>query len=135
VQRAIERALHCVDSVNAFDGGALFFRRNETHRDVDTSDDQHSFLQFDFPSHLCGEFIVARIDLTRFQRASEGAHHSTGGSGNHVIDGRGVRFFNFVGRDFVVLGDRAVDAEDHWLRFAGKMRDSQRAGFAFDLYV
>jgi hypothetical protein len=135
VQRAIERAVHGVDSVNAFDGGALFFRRDESHRDVNAPDDQDSFLQFDFASNLRRELIVARIDLTRFQRASEGAHHSTGGSGDDVVDGRGMWLLNFVGRDFVVLGDCAVDAEDHRLRFAGKMRDSQRAGFAFDLNV
>jgi hypothetical protein len=121
--------------VDALDGGALFFWGYEAHGDVDASDNEHSIFKFDFPSDVSGEFVVACIDLTRFQRASEGAHHSTGGSGDYVVDGGGVRFFNLVGRDFVVLGDCAVNAEDHRLRLAGKVGNAQRADFAFDLDV
>jgi hypothetical protein len=135
VQRAVERAVHCVDSVDAVDGGALFFWGYEAHGDVDASDDQDSVFELDFPSDVRREFVVACIDLTRFQRASEGAHHSTGGSGDDVVDSGGVRFFNLVGRDFVVLGDCAVNAEDHRLRFARKVGDTQGTNFAFDLDV
>jgi hypothetical protein len=121
--------------VDALDGGALFFWSYEAHRYVDSFDDEHSFFELDFPSNISREFVIACIDLTRFQRASEGAHHSTGGSGDDVVDGGGVRILDFVGRDFVMLGDCAVNAEDHWLRFAGEMGDAQRADFALDLDV
>jgi hypothetical protein len=121
--------------VDALDGGALFFWGYEAHRDVDASDDEHSIFQFDFSPDISREFVIACIDLTRFQRASEGAHHSTGGSGDYVVDSGGVRFFNLVGRDFVVFGDCAVNAEDHRLRFARKMGDTQGTNFAFNLDV
>ena len=135
MQGAIERAVHCVDSVDAFDSGALVFRSCETHRDVYASDYEDIVFQFDFASYLGCEFVVACIDLTRFQRASESAHHSAGGSGDDVVDGSGVRFLNFVWRDFVVLSDCAVHAEYDRLRFAGQMRNADRATFTFDLDV
>jgi hypothetical protein len=102
---------------------------------VDAPDYEDIIFEFDFASYLGCEFIVACVDLTRFQRASEGSHHSTGGSGDDVVNCGGVRLFDFVGRDFVVFGDCAVDAENNRLRLAGQVRDSQRADFAFDLDV
>ena len=132
---AVERAVHGVEAVDALDGGAFFFRSYETHRDVDAANYEHSVFLFDFPSDFRGELVVACIDLTRFQRASESSHHSTSGAGDDVVDGGGVGVFYFVWRDFVMLGDRAVDAKDDGLRLAGEMSDAKRAGLAFDLYV
>ncbi len=48
MQRAVERAVHRVNSVNAVDGGAFFFWGYEAHGDVDASDDEHSVFEFDF---------------------------------------------------------------------------------------
>jgi hypothetical protein len=73
--------------------------------------------------------------LTRFQRASESPHHSTGGSCDYVVNRRSVRFPNAFWRDFVMRCDRAVNAENHRLCLAGKMRDAERTRFAFYLNV
>lgn len=45
---------------------------------------------FYLAGYLCYELPVARINVTRFQRASEGANHSTGGCCDYVVDRRGV---------------------------------------------
>src|ERR1700730_2987240 len=67
--------------------------------------------------HCSHDLPVARIDLTRIQRASEGAEHSTGGRGDQVVDRGGMRLRKFCRIDFVVLGNGPVDAKDHRLRF------------------
>lgn len=90
---AVERAIHGVETVHAFDGLALLFRRGEMHGDVDSANHQDSIFLFHFAADVGGEFSVASIDLARFQRTSKRSHHSTGGGGDYVINCRRVRFF------------------------------------------
>jgi hypothetical protein len=95
------------------------FRRHQPHSQVDAPDYKHAFLCFHFASYFSHELPVARIDVTRIQRASEGAEHSTGGRGDHVVNRRGVRLRKLGGVDFVVLGYGPVDAKNYRLRFTG----------------
>ncbi len=44
---------------------------------MNPADHQHALLRFHLSSHIRGQFAVARVDLARFQRTSESAHHST----------------------------------------------------------
>src|SRR3984893_12129487 len=53
--------------------------------------------------HFSHELPVARIDVTRIQRASEGAEHSTSGRGDQVVHRGGMRLRKFCKIDFVVL--------------------------------
>src|ERR1700739_1717973 len=115
MQCAIEWAAHGVEAVHAFHGPAVLFLRRQPHGHVDAAYREHTFLGFYLAGHFPNELPVARIDVTRLQRASEGAEHSTSGRSNHVVDRGGVRLPEFRGIDFVVLGYRPVDAEDYLL--------------------
>ena len=119
MQCAIEWAAHGVEAVHAFYGSAVLFSRRQPHGHVDAAYDEHTFLRLYLAGHFPNELPVARIDVTRLQRASEGAEHSTSSRSNHVVDRRGVRLLEFRGIDFVVLGYGPVDAEGNLLRFTG----------------
>src|SRR6266566_7706048 len=70
-------ALHCILDL---------FPRHQAHRYMNPADHQHALLRFHLSSHIRGQFAVARIDLARFQRTSESAHHSTSGCGNDIVE-------------------------------------------------
>jgi hypothetical protein len=95
VQRAIQRAVHRIDEVDALDGVAGCFRCNKLHIDVNAADDHHVVFRFHFAGYVRDEFSITGINLARFQRTSEGAHHSTSGGGDNVINGGGVRIADF----------------------------------------
>jgi hypothetical protein len=100
---------------------------------MNPTDDQNAFLLFDLTGHICRELLIAGVNLARFQRASEGAHHSTGRRRDHVIDGGSVGFFEFRRIHFIVLRYRSMHAVSHRLRFSWQMCDPQRTTFAFDV--
>src|ERR1051326_3001854 len=79
---------------------------------MDAPDDQHIFLKFNFTHGFRYEPAIRSIDVTRFQRASEGASKSTSGRRDDVIERRGVRFQN-VRRNLVVFRDSTMDSEYH----------------------
>ena len=80
--------------VNALDGGLLVLKiaiqENPIH-DVNPLQHEYVALCFDLAMDLCHQLAVARIDVTRLQRASEGAEQSTTGRRDHVVDGRRMR--------------------------------------------
>ena len=76
MQRSIQRAAHGINGVHALDLLSCFFLGCQTHRDVNPADDEHAILFFYLAGHIGGELSIAGINLTRFQRASKGAHHS-----------------------------------------------------------
>src|ERR1700722_17892721 len=78
VQRAIERAMHGVEAVEALDGVANTFGRDQAHDDVNAPYDQDVLLGFHFAGNFADELPITGVNLTRLQRASEGAEHSTG---------------------------------------------------------
>jgi len=92
MQCAIQRAAHGVEAVHAFHGAAVLFLRRQPHGHVDAAYDEHTFLRLYLAGHFPNELPVARIDVTRLQRASEGAEHSTSGRSNHVVGRGGMRF-------------------------------------------
>jgi hypothetical protein len=79
---------------------------------MDTPDHQNPVFFFDFTYGFTDKPVYRRGDLTRLQRASKGAGESTGGGRDDVIE-RGRMRREGLGRHFVVLGDRAVNAKDH----------------------
>ena len=76
--------------MNALDSLSCFFRGAEFHFDVNSADNEHSVFRFDLAPHICRKPAAACINLARFQRAPEGSQHSATGSGNDIIQGRGV---------------------------------------------
>jgi hypothetical protein len=86
--------------------------------DGDAPDHEHLFLEHDLADRL--DLIALRIDLdvTRFQRAGEGAGQSAASRGHHVVEGRRVRGI-LVGVDAVVLRDLGMNPERHRLVLGG----------------
>ena len=115
MQGSIQRAAHGVNPVHSLHGFKRLFRRHQPHRHVDASEDEHAILGFHFSGHFPHELPVARINVTRIQRASESAEHSTGGRGDHVVNRRGVRLRKFGWIDLVMLRNGPVDAKNHRL--------------------
>ena len=129
MQGSIQRAAHGVDPVHALNGFKRLFGRDQPHRHMDAPNDEHAFLRFNLASHFPHELPVARIDVTRIQRASESTEHSTGGRGDHVVNRRGVRLRKLGRVDLVVLGYRSVNAEQHGFGFTRQVSDPNRSNF------
>ena len=55
-------------------------------------DDEHTFLCFDFTTHIRNEVIGFYLDPARCQRASKCAGQSATGGSNHIVDRRRMRF-------------------------------------------
>jgi hypothetical protein len=87
---------------------------------VDAFDHQDAVLELDFAGGLALESAFASRDVTRLQRASEGAGQSAGGGGDDVVE-RGRTFRLTSCRHTVVLGDGGVDAEDNRLTLRGQV--------------
>lgn len=92
-------------------------RCREVIDDVDAADHQHAPFRLNVAPHFCRQMFIARIYLTRLQRAPEGANQSTSGSGDNVIKRRRVRLGD-IRANAVVLGDGSVHAEPYWLSFS-----------------
>jgi hypothetical protein len=75
--------------------------------------------------------VLLELDLTRFQRAGEGAGQSPAGRGDDVVERRRVRREG-VRRDAVVLGDLGVHAEGHRFVLGGQVRQALRPAEALD---
>jgi hypothetical protein len=99
--------------------------------DVDPLEDEHAVLDLDFARGLTREPAVGCVDVTRLQRASEGARQSAGGGGDDVVE-RGRVFGFAVARNVVVVGDRVVDAEGDRLALCGQKREPQGTLHPFD---
>ncbi len=110
-----------VHLVNALDGLAMIARGAQLVRHADSLEHQDAVVQFHLADDLAGQTSLARIDMTRLQRASEGAEQSATRGGDHVVDRRGVRPGD-RGIDAIVLGDGAVHTERHRFFFRGHVR-------------
>jgi hypothetical protein len=127
VQRPVQRATHCVNAVRTLDCFPCRFGRHQSHGHVDAANDKHAIFRFDLSGDVRGQSSVARIDLTRLQRASKSAHHSTRGRRDDIVNSGGMRLLQLRWVNFVVLGDRSMDTVDHWLGLAWQMRDAPGA--------
>ena len=76
--------------VHPFDRLANLFGRPKRVGGVNAPYHQHAVLGFNLAANLGDQPAVAGVDLTRLQRASEGAEQSATGGGNQIVDGRGV---------------------------------------------
>lgn len=134
-QRAVEGTPHRIHPVYAFDRLSRRFRGRDRQVDVNAPDDQHVVLSFHFADDVGLQPAAACVNLARFQRASKGAHHSTGRGGDDIVDRGGVRFAERCRIDFVVLGNRSMHAEWHRVDFARKARDPQGPFHSFNRHT
>jgi hypothetical protein len=109
-----------VHFVNPFNGFPRFRRRVQVIDDVNPPDYQNIVFGFNLAGYFRRQMLVARVDFTRFQRASECADQSAARRRDHIIERRRVRFGD-IGTDAVMLGDRAVNAEFDRLCFRRKI--------------
>jgi hypothetical protein len=97
---------------------AILFVGGETKHLPDPLEDENLPLGLYLPHRLGVE--VMEGNPTRCQRAPKGAEQSPAGRRDEVIEGGVVRLLLFS-RDAVVLGDLAVDAEQHRLFLDGEI--------------
>ena len=134
LEGAVDGALVGEEAVNPLRGLPVLAVGFQFERGVDAADDEDVILSFDFADGLRDQAGIGRINLTRFQRASEGAGESTSSGGDDVVEGRGVGVEDLRG-DLIMLGDRAVHAEQNGCRLGGQPGPAQRAFEAFNLDV
>ncbi len=100
--------------------------------DRDPLDYEHPVAVEDLPLGNRLELIPVDLDVTRIQRAGEGARQSPAGSGDHVVQSRGLGR-EVVRRDPVVLGDLGVNSERDRLLHGGEVGEALRTAEALDL--
>ena len=82
---------------------------------MDSLDHQHTFFFFNFANGVAGQPVDGCGNLTRLQRAPEGAGQSTGSRGDDIVQ-RGCVGWKSVGWHFVMCSDGAMDSEYNGLR-------------------
>jgi hypothetical protein len=100
---------------------------------VDAPNHEHAFVLLDFTYSLGHKTVDRRGDLTRLQRASKGSGESTGGRGDNIVERSGMRRKG-IRRNLIMLGDCAMDAEDHRRRLRGQVSAAQRTSLALDAH-
>ena len=107
-----------MDVVNPFNRLPLVRRRSELIAYVNASDHKHVSLELNFSDCFRTKPVIASVDLARLQRASECPGESTGGRGNDIIQGCGMRWISIRG-NLVMLSDLGMYAEDDRLFLCG----------------
>jgi hypothetical protein len=120
-----------VEAVHALDIGAAVVGHAQAVPHVDALDHQDAVLLLDLADRLDVVLLRIDFDLTRFQRAGEGAGQSAAGGGDNVVECGGMRRI-LLGLDAVVLGHLGVDAERDGLRLGRKVREPLWAAEALD---
>jgi hypothetical protein len=77
---------------------------------MNPADHKNVSLELNFARGFGCELVVARVDLARLQRASEGSRESTRCCGYDVIECRSMGRIG-IGRDLVMFGDLGMDAK------------------------
>lgn len=101
--------------MNALDGLARGLGSLQVKDDVDPPDHEDPVLLLDLAADVGREVPVARVDLTRLQRASKRARQSPARGGDDVVERRRVRR-RAPGLHAVVLSHGPVHAEVDRLR-------------------
>ncbi len=104
LQAAGNRAKARVEAVHALDFSPLRFGHRESVGHRDPLDHEHRVAFEHLANGLNVKALGINFDLTRFQRAGEGAGQSPARGGDHVIQGRRVRR-EILQADPVVGGD------------------------------
>jgi hypothetical protein len=133
VQRSVNGTGARVKGVHLLRDIAMLLRRAQVQSDVNAPDDQDVTVELYLPFRERLESARCRRDFARLQRAPEGSGQSTGSRGDDVVEGRGVRIL--IGSRLVVLGDRAVHAEEDRLSLGWKIRPSQGTLLALDAHL
>ena len=122
----VERALDLVPVAVSLD--------TQRVRDMDALDHEDTVVALDLTARLAREPAFVWIDVTRFQRASEGAGESAGSRGDDVVERR--RALGIAApRNAVVVGDLVVNSEEDRFFASGKLRASQWAADSLDPHV
>jgi hypothetical protein len=129
VDGSIDRAAILVNGVHALDDIRRSVGRGKVVRNVNALDHEHIAVELDLADGIGGELFD--FDLARCQRACKRSGQSTSGCGDDVVERGGVRLER-VGRDAVVLGDGAMQAEGYRLFLAREPREADRAALSFD---
>lgn len=119
-EAARDRAEPSVKRVHPLSFLSAFLRDREPVAHVDPFDDQHAVLRLDLANSLDLITLGIDLDLTRLQRAGEGARQSTASSGHYVVQCRGMGWV-LLRPDAVVLGHLGVHAEHDW-RLLGRQK-------------
>ena len=104
--------------MNALNNLPLVRRRSELVAHVNASDHKHVTIELNFSDCFRTKPVIASVDLARLQRASECSCESTGGRGNDIIQGCGMRWISIRG-NLVMLSDLGMNAEDDRLFLCG----------------
>lgn len=99
--------------------------------DVNPLDDEDAVLCLDLADCLTRQPPFSRLDLTRLQRASEGAGQSAAGGRDHVVERRRPLDVAAAG-DAVVVCDLVVNAELDRLLAGREIGAAQRTADALD---
>ena len=105
---------------------SAFLRDREPVAHVDAFDEQNAVLCLDLANRLDLIALGIDLDLTRLQRAGEGARQSTASSGHNVVQRRGVGRV-LLRPDAVVLGHLGVHAEHDRRLLGGQKGKTLRA--------
>jgi hypothetical protein len=120
-----------MEPVDALGLLAPVLRDREPVAHGDAPDDQDLVVEHDLADRLDVVALWIDLDLTRFQRAGEGAGQSAAGGGHDVVERRRVRR-EPLGIHAVVLSDLRMDAEGDGLVLGGQVRKTLRAAETLD---
>ena len=103
-----------VNAVHALNRFPRFQGPGDVINNMNAPDHKHTVFRLDLAPDLSRQMFIARVDLARLQRASEGTGESTTRSGNDVVK-RGRVWLDNLRVDAVVLSYRTMHAEAHRL--------------------
>jgi hypothetical protein len=114
--------------------GTAILRHGKPVLHRDALDHEHAIVILDLADRL--DLVALRIDfdLTRLQRAREGARQSAAGGGHNVVERRRVRRV-LVRLDAIVLGDLRMHSEEHRLLLGRKVGEPLRPAQPLDSYA
>ncbi len=127
-----DRTRSCVKAVDPLGLRVVLGRQPQPVVDRDPLDYKHPVAVEDLSLGNRLELIPVDLDVTRIQRAGEGARQSPAGRGDHVVQSRGLGR-EVVRRDPVVLGDLGVNSERDRLLHGGEVGKALRTAEALDL--
>lgn len=134
LEAARDRAEARVEPVHAFDLLTPVLLDSEPVVNGYPPDHEHLVLEHHLADRL--DLVALRIDLdvTRLQRAGEGASQSAA-SGRHDVVERGRMWGILVRADTVMLRDLGMDPERHRLVLSGQVREPLRAAQPLDFHT
>ena len=100
---------------------------------MDALDDENSVFDLYLSARVCPGLSRVDLQFARCQRAGECAEQSACCRRNDIVESRRMRFFQLARRYSVVFRHRSVSAEEHWLRLARKVSNTEWPGDALKL--